>query len=283
MISYPASIDGIATRVLESGAEGPPIVFIHGTATRADRWAANLDAQARAGRHAFALDLPGHGFAAKGSGVACSVPAYAEFVGRFLDQLGSAPAILVGTSLGGHVAAMLAVRQPQKVGSIVLVGSMGLIPIGSEARQRIKGGANNQTREGVALKFSRVVHDPSLVTQDLLDEEFRINNSPGAKESLAALGNYIAASLDDDTVSPALAALALPKLLVWGDKDQTVAPSVGAAAHALLRGSVLAVIRDTAHSPYFENPLAFNRVLDDFFAGTLGEQEIPGVEVRRNG
>ena len=72
----------VTTRVLEAGQGDRVIVFVHGTGGRADRWSRNLDAFADAGFHAYAFDLPGHGFASKGADVACSVPAYREVLGQ---------------------------------------------------------------------------------------------------------------------------------------------------------------------------------------------------------
>ena len=280
MISFPIEVEGIATRVLAAGSQGPPVLFLHGMANRADRWVRNLDAQAAAGRRAVAIDLPGHGYARKGAAATCTVPAYAAFAGHFLQGLGPEPAVVVGTSLGGHVAARLAVAQPQLISAIVLVGSLGLVPIGIEARARIQAGANNQSRAAVAAKFTRIVHDQALVTPEWIEEEYRVNNSPGAAESLAQLGEYIARCLDDDVAGAQLARLDLPKLLVWGELDPVVPLAVGLQAHALLPGSRLAVVKDAAHSPYLEKPQAFNRLLDDFLDGTLGRRAIEGVEIR---
>jgi 2-hydroxy-6-oxonona-2,4-dienedioate hydrolase len=280
LITYPVEVEGIATRVLASGSQGAPMLFLHGTANRADRWIRNLDAQALAGRRAYAIDLPGHGFAAKGRGTVCTVPAYAAFAARFLATIGPEPAVVVGTSLGGHVAACLAVAQPERVSAIVLVGSMGLVTIGAEARARIQAGANNQSRAAVAAKFTRIVRDQALVTPEWIEEEQRVNTSPGAAESLAQLGEYIALHLDDDVAAAPLARLAIPKLLVWGELDPVVPLAIGVQAHALLPGSRLAVVKDAAHSPYLEKADAFNQLLDDFLAGTLGRRPIEGVELR---
>jgi 2-hydroxy-6-oxonona-2,4-dienedioate hydrolase len=280
VISYPVEVGGIATRVLAAGLQGPPVVFLHGMGNRADRWIRNLDAQANAGRRGFAIDLPGHGFARKGAGTICTVPAYAEFAGHFLEALGPQRAVLVGTSLGGHVAACLAVAQPQRIQAIVLVGSMGLVPIGAEARARLQAGANNQSRQAVAGKFTRIVRDQALVTPEWIEEEHRVNNSAGAAGSLAQLGEYIALHLDDDVATEQLARLEISKLLVWGELDPVVPLAVGMQAHALLPGSRFAVVKDTAHSPYLEKPDAFNQLLDDFLAGTLGQRPIAGVELR---
>jgi pimeloyl-ACP methyl ester carboxylesterase len=264
MISYPVEISGVATRVLESGTSGTPVIFVHGTGGRAERWVRNLDPVARAGYHAFAFDLPGHGFAAKGAGVECSVPAYRRLLAAFVEHVGGEKAVIVGTSLGGHVVASYAAENASRVKAVVLVGSMGLIPIGAEARARIQAGAMNQTKEGVAVKFQRVIFDPSLVSAEMVEEEFRINNSPGAKESFAALGKYIAEKLDDEVVGEKLAAAKLPVLLVWGDQDKTVPVAVGEAAAKLIQGSKLLKLEGAAHTPYYEKHETFNRALLDF-------------------
>lgn len=267
MIQYPQAVGGLMTRVLEAGSGPRCVVFVHGTGGRADRWARNLDAVAAAGHRAIAIDLPGHGFASKGVGVACSVPAYSDFLAHCLDALGVDRATIVGTSLGGHVVAAYALARPERVERIVLVGAMGLVPIGDEARARVQAGANNQSREGVATKLRRVMHDAELVTPALEEEEYRINNSVGARESFEALGRYIAADLDRDVLGQQLAAAALPTLLVWGEEDKTVPPTAGQAARQLIPGSRLALLAGAAHTAYYERPEPFNQLLLDFIAG----------------
>jgi len=270
MISYPFAVQGVATRVLEAGTSGPPVVFVHGTGGRAERWERNLDAAAAAGYHAYAFDLPGHGFAAKGPGVECSVPAYRALLSGFVDEVlqgsNSEKAFVVGTSLGGHVVASYAVAAPQRVKAIALCGSMGLVPMSAEARGRIQAGANNQTREGIAAKFTRVIFDQSLVTPEMVEAEYRINNSPGAKESFATLGKYIAERLDDDVVGEKLAASAVPVLLAWGDQDKTVPLAVGQQAAKLLPKSKLVTLPGAAHTPYYEKHQDFNAALAEFLA-----------------
>ena len=152
MISYPLRVGSIDTRVIEARASdisGERIVLVHGTGGRADRWLRNVDALAAAGHHVYAFDLPGHGFASKGAGLDCSVPGYRRFLGDFLDAMKIANATIVGTSLGGHVVASYACEHPERVRAVVLSGSMGLVPLGAEARARVEAGANNQTYEGV--------------------------------------------------------------------------------------------------------------------------------------
>jgi len=278
MIQFPLRLSsGLSTRVLQAGQGARHVVLVHGTGGRADRWVRNIDALASAGLHVHAIDLPGHGFASKGLGVACSVPAYRTFLGEVLDALAIDRAAIVGTSLGGHVVASYALEQPGRAERIALVGSMGLVPIGDEARGRIQAGANNQSREGVETKLRRVMHDPALTTPDFIEEEWRINNSAGALDSFATLGRYIAADLDNDVVGEALARSALPVLLVWGEEDKTVPPAVGRQARAMLPASRLALIAGAAHTAYYEKPETFNAVLADFALGRDRRHDAAGL------
>lgn len=278
MIHYPlVTRDNIRTRVLEAGAGPRHLVLVHGTGARADRWSRNMDALAAQGLHIYAIDLPGHGYASKGLEVACSVPAYVRFLEAVLDALDIDRATIAGTSLGGHVVAAFALEYPRRVDRIVLVGSMGLVPIGDQARARIQAGANNQSREGIESKLRRVMHDPALTTAEMVEEEWRINNSAGAAASFATLGKYIAADLDRDVVGPALASVPIPILLVWGTEDKTVPATVGETAHALLPASRLALLKGAAHTAYYERPDVFNAIVGDFALGRDTRREAPGL------
>ncbi len=290
MISYPLRVATLDTRVIEAAGFGQTpsqtpsqtIVLVHGTGGRADRWIRNVDALAAAGHRVVAFDLPGHGFASKGAGLDCSVPGYRKFLAAFLDEMKIDKAAIVGTSLGGHVVASFACEHPDRVSGVVLSGSMGLVPLGAEARGRVEAGANNQTYEGVKGKLARVIFDPALVTQDFVDEEFRINNSAGSRESFATLGRYIGQKLDDDVVGEKFAKLTpnLPTLLLWGAEDKTVPVAVGEAAAKLLPGSKLVVLQKAAHTSYYERADDFNAVMLDFLDGQLGRHKAPGVEYR---
>jgi pimeloyl-ACP methyl ester carboxylesterase len=265
MFSYPMQVGGTLTRILQAGLSGEAVILVHGTGTRADRWVRNLEPLAEAGFKIYALDLPGHGFAEKSASFDHSVSGYAKFLSSFIEGLDGAKVTIVGTSLGGQVAATFATLHPDKINRVVLVGSMGLVPVGEEMRLRIQAGATNQTRDFIAQKLRRVIADPALVTDTLIEEEFIFNNSPGAADALTKLGQYIATDLDKDVVGEKLNELPsdVPILLVWGDQDKTVPLATGLAAHKLIHRSKLAVLKGVAHTSYFEDPLSFNHVLSE--------------------
>ncbi len=260
IIGYPLQAGGVQTRVLESGAGEETIVFMHGVGARADRWRSNLGPFADAGYRCLAIDLPGHGFADKGANVPARVPDFSNFLADFLDTMSVHRAVLIGTSLGGHIAAHYACERPDRVRALVLVGSLGLLALADGVGDLISRSIQETDRESVERKVRLVFADPGVLSPETIDEEFRINNSRGAADSFARLGNYFSSGINDDVVGGRLAALSepIPTLLVWGAEDRVVIPDVGRAARELLHGCELIEISGTGHAPYLERPEAFN-------------------------
>jgi 2-hydroxy-6-oxonona-2,4-dienedioate hydrolase len=268
MIAYPFEVGRWRTRVLEAGTGRRAVVFIHGLGARADRWRANLEPVARSGYHCYALDLPGHGFADKGPGFAYGVPGFAAFVRDLMTGLGVAEAALVGTSLGGHIAAWLALERAAGIRGLVLVGATGLAPLGEAERQAIARNVRDTSREGTERKLRFVLGDAGLVTPDWVEEEWRINTSAGAAQAFDLLARYFVepGGIVSHGVGDRLAELRgrIPVLLVWGKADQVVPVAVGEQAAARLPGARLATISDVGHLPYLERAEDFNRIVLDF-------------------
>jgi pimeloyl-ACP methyl ester carboxylesterase len=268
MITYPLVVGELMTRVIEAGEGDKAIVFIHGLGARADRWKLNLDAFAAQGYHCYAIDLPGHGFATKGESAPADVPALAHFVGDVLRVLQLPRPILIGTSLGGHIAATLACVHPDAVEKLVLVGAVGIIPIGREAGEAIRKSVRETSREAVDRKLRGVFNKTDVITPDLVAEEVRINNSGGAAISFERLGDYIAARIDTDNIGQKLKALVgrTPMLLVWGEQDRIIPLAIALQAQALLGAVDLTIIPGAGHAPYMEDPASFNADVIAFLA-----------------
>lgn len=264
--TYPLLLGSTFVRVLSCGDNGPPIVFVHGPAGSADRWSFNLNAFHQAGYLAFALDLPGHGLAAKTLKEPFSVPMYARVLAAFLEELAE-PAVLVGASVGAHIAAYCATQMPGRVKALVLVSGGGAIPLGSENRERLRRIATYRSREAGLERLRRCLFDPRLAAGDIVEQEFRLNTSPGAEDCLHAFGSYIAEEIDNDVVGLKLRELAtqIPCLVVWGADDKVLPSTFGLETQAAIGGSSRFVaIKNTGHAPYFERPGEFNQTLLSF-------------------
>jgi 2-hydroxy-6-oxonona-2,4-dienedioate hydrolase len=270
VITYPLAVAGQITRVIEAG-EGPAILFLHGLGARADRWHGTVARFAALGYRAVAFDLPGHGLATKGAGVPNTVPKIADFVLAVLSELGIETVVLVGTSLGAHIVATVACKKPAMVPGLVLVGALGIAPLAQEVAEAIRTNVKAQDKVRIRAKLSFVIADPALITPALVEEEWRMNGSPGALESFTVIGDYLADGIANDYVAEQLSALYPPEklLLVWGSEDKAVPVSVGHACQQALGGPDLVLIDGAAHAPYFEQPAAFDAPVVAFIASLL--------------
>jgi pimeloyl-ACP methyl ester carboxylesterase len=124
----------------------------------------------------------------------------------------------------------------------------------------------DRSRDGIETKLRNILNNPSDITDDWVREEYRINNSPGADASFEMLARYFEDAIDEDVVGHRLAPLVddIRVLLVWGSADTAVPLQLGEAAHSLLAGTRLKVIKGAGHAPYLERHEEFNGFVSDF-------------------
>lgn len=264
VLQYPLGLDGLVTRVLESGEGDDVLVCLHGAGSRADRWRPQLQLLADAGFHVYAVDFPGHGLAAKPEGHPYGSPAFTRVVHDLVRQLDVDRVSILGTSLGGHVAARVACERPDTVRSVVLVGAVGLVP--EDPDQDASSGAPiaDASPAGTRAKLEFLVADPALVTDEWVHEETMINSSPGSAGARAELGRYMAEQLDGDRVGEPFAALDLPTMLCWGAQDRWIPTSVGDATAKLVPHAEYVLVEGAGHAPYYERPDAFAELVLPF-------------------
>src|ERR1700674_5737919 len=121
-------INGYHVFYLEGGpASGPPIVLIHGLGSEAQQdWVALAPYLVRAGYHVYAMDLLGYGRSAKPPELSYSIREAAKFVESFLDANHLTSIALGGESMGGWIAATVAIDRPDLVKWLMLFDSAGM-------------------------------------------------------------------------------------------------------------------------------------------------------------
>ena len=271
MMEYPLGIGGgLLTRVLEQGDGETAIVCIHGVGSRADRFRRCMPGLAARGYRVIAVDLPGHGFASKGA-ADYSVAYWSRAVLDSCDALGLEHFVLCGQSLGGQIAAHMTCAWPDRVRALLMLGSLGIVPLGSDSRNAIADSIMDRSLDGIARKLRYVFHQQDLISPEWEREEYRINNSPGAAEAFECISRYFREHIDEDVVGARLnsEAPAVPRLLLWGAEDRMVVPGVGIAAQEVLRDTPLVLMRDCGHGPYYERPESFCSVVHDFLTGRI--------------
>ena len=108
-----------------------------------------------------------------------SVPGFADFLTTALDKLGIRSAFIVGTSLGAHGAATIACKAPDRVRGLILVGAVGLVPLGAQAGDAIRRNVQQTSREAIAGKLAFVLANPKAISPALIKEEWRIKQLAG--------------------------------------------------------------------------------------------------------
>jgi 2-hydroxy-6-oxonona-2,4-dienedioate hydrolase len=184
-----------------------------------------------------------------------TVKGLVRHVKRFVDYKGYESVILLGNSLGGHVAQLYATTDTPKVKGMILTGSSGLFEntLGGSFPKR---GDYNYIKEKTSYTF----YDPDVASKELVDEVYEICNNRNKAMRVISM----ARSAMKENLAGVLHRLKMPVLLIWGKDDKITPPFVGEEFHKLLPNSELVMLDHCGHAPMMEKPEEFNLVLDEF-------------------
>lgn len=246
---------GVRTRYLEAGNGRPDsVVFIHGLGSSADRWL-DIPLALSLNFHTIALDLPGFGMAEKPeAGFTYSIAEYAEFVSKMIQELGTSDkrTTLVGHSLGGYIAAEIAIRNRSLVDTLVLIDSSGMLNGPTELLQQYLQAAMNPTRESVRPVFEKLVAHPSRIPDVLVDGFVYRMNLTGAKNAFRLAYED---SVNTQIGHKRLAKLSgIRSLIIWGKEDKLIPRRFQEIFQQTIGGSVVELIEDAGHAPFAEKP-----------------------------
>jgi len=274
-------VDGRPVNVVDIGS-GPVVVFLHGLAGSWQNWLENIPHFA-ADHRVIALDLPGFG-ASPMPADPISMPGYARMLDELFVTLGVDAATLVGSSMGGFVAAEFAIRYRAQVHKLCLASPAGLSMehMRNERNQGLRARAENVLFFGtywLASRSERVVRSarlrralllllaehPERLPGRLIAEQAHGAGKPGFADALDAMTGY--------PLRDRLGEIACPTLVVWGAHDRLV-PLCDAAEFEWLIGQARKLIyEDTGHLVMLERPARFNADLRAFLAEGPGEQQ----------
>lgn len=178
-----------------------------------------------------------------------------DFVTRFVKHKGYSKVHLVGNSLGGHIAQLYALSNPDKIASITLTGSSGLFESAFGTAFPKRG-----DYDYISRKTGETFYDPNVATKELIDEVFDIVND--RNKALRVV--ITAKSAVRHNLAEKIPAIKAPTLLIWGKQDTVTPPFVAEKFNELIQNSRLHFIDECGHAPMMEKPEAFNQILEDF-------------------
>jgi 3-oxoadipate enol-lactonase len=265
-----ATVNGVELHYRETG-DGPPLVWVMGTGMNGDAWH-RYQVPEFAGRYrCITYDLRGSG-RSECPDAPYSAGVMAEDASALLDHLGVADAHFVGFSLGAATVQELAISQPERVRSAVLLSTWSSTSLEHHVRRhyesRIYALRHAEDME-VFRKFAFWMWAPSTVDdrhEDLLELEAFLGTVSGARDRSGYIGHF-AADLAHETLDR-LPGISCPVLVVHGDEDLITRPPYNRRVADAIPGAQLAEIPRAGHLAYLEQPEAVNAAIGKFLQET---------------
>ena len=256
--------------------DAPAVVLVHGVGDNAARdWDGLIPALAGSHR-VVAFDLPGFGRSTKAN-AAYKPGAYVKFIERVAGARLGRPFSLIGHSMGGAIALAYAGANPKDVERLIVADAAGILhrhafgeyalslgirgvpgwdavtehPIGAALGDVLSGIAEGFAHKLIRPYFS-VEPDPSTLFELAAVRERVLGGDP-----LKIAGLF----LITENFGPAIAAVAAPPLLIWGEEDRIAPLRTGLLLCSMIPGSRLELLAGCGHVPMRERPERFNELV----------------------
>jgi pimeloyl-ACP methyl ester carboxylesterase len=278
-------IDGREVNYVDAG-EGPALVFVHGLGASWQSWLENIPEFARDHR-VVAMDLPGFGCSDLPEGD-LSIEYYANWTFRLLDELGIKEGVVVGNSMGGFIAAEMAIRRPERIQRLAVVSAAVFWQTYRRAQPLVQ--LARMSDAIVARALTRVTDDvatrprlrswalatagfryPHLIPKELAHEMVRsARRTDGFLPALEAMADF---PLEEE-----LPKISCPALIVWGAQDTLVPVKDAKRMEDLIPDSRRVVFERTGHVAMLERPERFNKLLREFLDEQTEQREGAAAE-----
>lgn len=266
-IGQSIDIGGIKTNFHRAG-DGFPTLLIHGSGPGVSAWANwrnTIPAVAQIAQ-VIAPDMIGFGYTSSPGGVSYCMDSWLDHLVGLLDALEVEKTDIVGNSFGGALALAMAIRHPERVRKLVLMGSAGLqFPL-TEGLDAVWGYQPSIANMKALLDI--FAFDRTLVTDELAELRYHASVRPGVQEAFSGMFPAPRQAGVDALASDerAIAALTNRSLIIHGRDDKVIPLSTSLRLNQLLRNSDLHVFGQCGHWTQIERCSAFNTLLVNFLA-----------------
>ncbi len=262
MIPHIRKIDGYNILYLSGGdpKSKDVIILLHGIGASSDRW---LKVMPILSKHFYVIapDIIGFGYSEKPE-VSYTIEFFIDFVIKFIESMNikDRDLTMIGSSLGGHIAAEFAIKYPHILSNLILVSPAGIAKHGSQALNDYILAAMYPTIENATEAFKGMATEPDSIDIDYIKNFVNRMKLPNAKYAfLAALmGSKRAPNLKDR-----LDRIRVRTLVIWGEKDKLL-PVEYAEEFKKMSNAKVIIMENVGHVPFEEKPEEFCRLVIDF-------------------
>jgi len=222
----------------------------------------------------YALDLPGHGLSDKPV-INYDIDFATEFAVEFARALNFKRASLIGHSLGGIIAMSVAIKFPEEVDKLVLVDSGGLTDKVSWLYRFCCLPLLGEIIVGPTIKpvvrhgMKRAFYNPDVVTEDMVDRDYRILKMRGVKRVVLSIirnGISLKGADPETVILDKFHLIKSPVLLIHGAQDKIIPVEQARNACEMIPDARLKVIDECGHCPYIEKAVEFNEAALSFLS-----------------
>lgn len=256
------TVFGAKINYVEAGDPAKPkVILLHGLGGSTANWVLNAPAIAQ-NYHVFALDQVGFGRSDKPA-LKYRVGTFVDFLDKFMAEIKVERASLVGNSMGGWVAGLMAIKYPNRVEKLVLADAAGIVPVNYSEAQIYQ--LNNSTREEIRANMKLIFANPALQTNEALVDQFltaRVTSGDGGTT------NSLIESIKrrEDLLNDRLGDIKKPTLIIWGKQDGLLPVADAYVFNKGIAGSELLILDQCGHVPQFEKAADFNKAVLAFLA-----------------
>lgn len=261
-------VRGVQTHLVEAGApDATPLLYLHGSFL-GNLW---LEAYAELARHfhLFAPDIPGFGLSQRPDWMR-DMSDYVLYLRDLLDALGLEKPTIAGHSLGGWIAAEVAVWYPERVGKLILSNAAGIRVKGTPIGDLFAMNPGEQMSTVFEDLSAAAPLMPPEVTVDYILDQYRQRTTLA---SLAWNPHF------DPKLERRLARITCPTLVLWGATDRLIPPVYGETFARFIPGARYVTLPGTGHMPMFEQPHEWARAIIEFAEAPVGAETTASAAV----
>ncbi|MDX1829345.1 MAG: alpha/beta hydrolase [Lutibacter sp.] len=235
---------------VEAG-EGRPIIILHGLMGALSNFDGVFNYFSNKGYKVIIPVLPIYNLPL----LKTNVKNLSKFLKDFMEHKKIEKAILIGNSLGGHIALYFSKLNLKNVTGLVLAGSSGLYEKSMGDTYPKRG-----NYEYIQNKTQEVFYNPEVATKEVVDEVYAsVNDRSRVIKTLAIAKSAIRHNMAKD-----LPSLNVPSCIIWGKQDSVTPPQVAEDFAKLLPDANLYWIDKCGHAPMMEHPEEFNKILESW-------------------
>ena len=268
------TVGGIRYCYQEQG-EGETVLILPGIATSIDFWQETVPALT-AHYHVVALDPPGIGKSDKPD-ASYELSWLVDRIVDFMDARGIRRTAIVGGSLGGHLALMMALQHPERISKLVLMGSVGDWPTPTGLTDfALKNVWNEWMVVGVMRErwpemYATLFKHPNATTERIFRYQMALRANGDAYAAEGRMFTRAFKNIFYSSVRDRLGEIECPTLLIWGEEDTTHPAKAGEFFRDHMKDAELVIVKDSAHEVMMDQPRVFNETVLEFLQhGTRG-------------